>query len=342
MNFKLGDKVRFLNQKGEGIVNKLINKTTVGIIIDDFEIPVPIADLILIPDKNEERIPTKLFVSPSTQTNEQVNIDLPQQKQLGIYIAFAPENSSDIENSNMNVWFINHTDYQTLFTFSLLKNKNSTTIEVGNTKQFESVLIATINKKQIETLSDFKIDVLFFDDKQHPYQLPVSEIKKLKIVKLYKENVFEENIFIDENAYIISISKLDDVTEQKKSFSSEIDLSKITLLKKTNAESPKISKPNANNNPANEMEIDIHIQELIEDYGHLSNSEIIQIQLKHFQNALNIAIEGNYRKLVVIHGVGVGRLKQEVRNLLSAYDNLQVYDASFAKYGFGATEIIIN
>ena len=35
MNFKIGDKVRFLNETGEGTVSKIINKTTVGITIED-------------------------------------------------------------------------------------------------------------------------------------------------------------------------------------------------------------------------------------------------------------------------------------------------------------------
>jgi dsDNA-specific endonuclease/ATPase MutS2 len=74
----------------------------------------------------------------------------------------------------------------------------------------------------------------------------------------------------------------------------------------------------------------------------MSNAEIILVQLKHFQSALDTSINEHYRKLVIIHGVGNGRLKQEVRTILSSYKNLQFHDASYSKYGFGATEILIS
>ncbi len=339
MKFKLGDKVKFLNEKGEGIVNQIINSSSVEVTIDDFEIPCLISELILIRDETSQEIPSKQEEQPVIQTIFKPIINSENKTKEGIYIALSPEKINDIENSNINVWFINHTAYQTLFTFSLLKNQQSTTLEAGSTKAYESILIETINKKQIESLSNFKIDVLFFDEKEHPYQYPVSEIKKLKIVKLYKENAFEENDFISEDAYIIILSHLMDFEKEKNLSFPTMDLSKLLFQKKTIAEIPKKSKPH---NSGNEMEIDIHIEELLEDYNHLSNSEIIKVQLKYFQNALDTAIAEHYRKLIVIHGVGKLRLKQEVRNLLSAYDNVQVYDASYAKYGFGATEIIIS
>ncbi len=338
MKFRIGDKVRFLNEKGEGVISGIINISTVKVSIDDFEIPYLTSELILIQDKETERVTDKKDVPPIVKSNSITGESADNEVREGIYIALSPEKSNDIQNSNMNVWFINQTPYQTLFTFSILKNRKSVTLEAGSCKAFESILIETIDKKNIEQLSNLKIDVLFFDDKEHSYQFPVSEIKKLKIVKLYKENAFEENDFISEKAYILTISHLNSEDEQTISLPNT-DLTKLMFQKKTITETQKKSKPHAN---FNEMEIDIHIEELLEDYNHLSNSDIIKIQLKHFQNALDIAIAERYRKLIVIHGVGKLRLKQEVRNLLSAYDSVQFYDASYAKYGFGATEILIS
>ena len=60
MNFKIGDKVRFLNEKGEGTVSKIINKTNVGVTIEDgFEIPYANSQLVLIYDKGKAEIPEK-------------------------------------------------------------------------------------------------------------------------------------------------------------------------------------------------------------------------------------------------------------------------------------------
>ncbi len=128
--------------------------------------------------------------------------------------------------------------------------------------------------------------------------------------------------------------ELPSVKEEEK-----IDVSKLFRQKLTHSDKPKKSKPHAQNNRMLEMEINLHIEELLDNYSGMSNAEIIQVQLRHFQKALDRAITGHYRKLIVIHGVGNGRLKQEVRAILES-ENMRYHDGSYAKYGYGATEVL--
>jgi len=88
-------------------------------------------------------------------------------------------------------------------------------------------------------------------------------------------------------------------------------------------------------------EVDLHIEELVEQYRHLSNGEILEIQLHHFHKFLRLAMEKRIPKVVVIHGVGTGRLREEIRAELLRYKNMEFYDASYREYGQGATEIRI-
>lgn len=135
------------------------------------------------------------------------------------------------------------------------------------------------------------------------------------------------------------------VNERKPEVKKEPYLTEPKLKVKPNKQERKgikRSKPHAQNDSKNEMEIDLHIEELIDNFSGMSNFEIVNVQLNHFNKALDNAIHGHYRKLIVIHGVGNGRLKQEVRNILSSYSNVRFFDASYAKYGFGATEILIS
>ncbi|MBL0329312.1 MAG: Smr/MutS family protein [Bacteroidetes bacterium] len=120
----------------------------------------------------------------------------------------------------------------------------------------------------------------------------------------------------------------------------KVDVSKLFTQKLHHSDKPKKSKPHAQNNGMLEMEINLHIEELLDNYTGMSNAEIINVQLRYFQKALDKAITGRYRKLVVIHGVGNGRLKQEVRSILDS-ENMPYYDGSYAKYGYGATEVHI-
>jgi hypothetical protein len=344
MKFKIGDVVKFLNEKGSGKVSKIINKTTVGITIEDgFELPFLISELIIESSEIETIVTNQIPSSLVLNEVHSVRINKPGiDKTPAIYLAFSPENINEIAHSDINVWLINNTSYNILFTYSILKNNKFTTLETGNISTFSSELIETINKTELNNHTHLKVDILFFNDKEHLHQLPISEVVKLKPIKFYKQNAFEANKFIPEKSLLLTVFELNEIEGSNKVNNSTIDFSKILSQKLHQTDSPKKSKPHANNNPANEMEIDLHIEELLENYSGMNNAEIIHIQLKHFQNALDTAINNHYKKLIVIHGVGNGRLKQEVRNILSANKTVKFYDASYSRYGFGATEIAIS
>lgn len=89
-------------------------------------------------------------------------------------------------------------------------------------------------------------------------------------------------------------------------------------------------------------EIDLHFHELIENPNGLSNWDIMQIQLNKVVSSLNLAIRNRESKLIFIHGVGEGVLKNEVRTLLKSFENIEYQDASYRKYGYGATEVSIR
>lgn len=47
------------------------------------------------------------------------------------------------------------------------------------------------------------------------------------------------------------------------------------------------------------------------------------------------------KKIIFIHGVGNGRLKQEIISVLKATRGISFQDASYKEYGFGATQVNI-
>jgi dsDNA-specific endonuclease/ATPase MutS2 len=89
-------------------------------------------------------------------------------------------------------------------------------------------------------------------------------------------------------------------------------------------------------------EVDLHLHELLDDERNLSDGEKLEFQLRYFERALEAAIRNGKRKLIVIHGVGEGVLREEVRRMLQYYDTVQFHDADMRRYGVGATEVIIH
>lgn len=90
------------------------------------------------------------------------------------------------------------------------------------------------------------------------------------------------------------------------------------------------------------VEVDLHIEELVEDHMGWTNAEILIYQLEKFESVLNTAFQTGKRKMVVIHGRGDGILRFEIRKKLRDYPGIEVHDGSYKNYGQGATEILLH
>lgn len=89
-------------------------------------------------------------------------------------------------------------------------------------------------------------------------------------------------------------------------------------------------------------EIDLHIENLLDNATNLTNTEILLKQLSNFKNTFSKAKAKRIQKLIIIHGVGEGVLKNEIRSFLSRQEHIEYFDASFIDYGKGATEVRFN
>ena len=88
-------------------------------------------------------------------------------------------------------------------------------------------------------------------------------------------------------------------------------------------------------------EIDVHIENLVEDFYHLSNYEIISLQLDICEEIIMKAQKMKVRKLVIIHGKGQGVLRNEIHQMLYSF-NLDFKDSDYLKYSGGATDIFFR
>ena len=89
------------------------------------------------------------------------------------------------------------------------------------------------------------------------------------------------------------------------------------------------------------FEVDLHIHQLTDSTKGMTNFDMLNLQLDTARRQLEFAIKKRIPKMVFIHGVGEGVLRQELETLLSRYNNVQFYDADYKTYGLGATEVKI-
>jgi len=117
----------------------------------------------------------------------------------------------------------------------------------------------------------------------------------------------------------------------------------VTLIK-SEKEIPKknkkrVTKPKERNAP--KMVVDLHIQQLTNATREMSNYDMLNLQMETAKRQLEFAMRKGIQKVVFIHGVGEGVLKEELKYLFGRYDNIKCYDADYQKYGLGATEVYI-
>jgi len=90
-------------------------------------------------------------------------------------------------------------------------------------------------------------------------------------------------------------------------------------------------------------EVDLHIDKLYPNYKGLGASEMLQIQLRECQKALDLAIATHQEALVFIHGIGKGSLKNEIHLILDQTKWVKRYVNRYDnRYGYGATEVFFQ
>lgn len=89
-------------------------------------------------------------------------------------------------------------------------------------------------------------------------------------------------------------------------------------------------------------EIDLHIEALTDSNRGWTNADIVRKQLNELRSFVKRARARRVRKLIIIHGVGTGVLKEEVRAFFRDQEGVECYDADFREYGKGATAVEIR
>jgi hypothetical protein len=86
--------------------------------------------------------------------------------------------------------------------------------------------------------------------------------------------------------------------------------------------------------------IDLHIDKITDNWKHMSNFEMLTIQLKTFEKYYDLAVAHRQNELIVIHGVGEGKLRDEIHSILKLKKEVKSFVNQYTdRFGYGATEI---
>jgi len=314
MKYKLGDFVRFVDEKLEGIITRIIDEQMIGVTVeDDFEIPVPAAKVTLVHGYKPPGIEI-------TSHNDKAPVAAAEFKTKGVYLGVVPDEKA---NSVVHFHLINDTSYQLLATLTTEKQGFKGEY-AGIITPNGSVKVYSAQLADLQIWPKVVINVLFFTPQNIEAPSPLTFIEKFKAKDFSgtKKNLPVINkqgwqIRLDEPELVIDAKKL------KESFFQSAE-EKIIIAKPT-------------------REIDLHIEKLRDDFQFLNSAEMLKIQLAHFNKSLDAAIVHQLPDVIFIHGAGNGTLRHELQKILSKHPKVQTFmDARKEKFGFGATRAILK
>ncbi|HAJ98424.1 MAG TPA: hypothetical protein DCM62_00215 [Bacteroidales bacterium] len=347
MKFKPGDKVIFLNEKGGGTVSQIVNEKVVKVSIEDgFEIPYAITELLraesgavaaAVAEKEEENTDMVPLFAPTGKTG---------RLDQGVYLAFVPTQQEKLLEGSLEIHLVNHSNHELLFGLFLNPAGNFHGTDFGFVNAQSALLLQEIERKDIEDWINGLVQMIFFESGRSKPLKPISAAILLKPIKLFKEESFQFEALLRKKALLVSLGKMEELAASN----TQIDVmsDNLKLLQEKMHEGSIAPAPIKNASSFLDKhkvddriaEIDLHITELVETTTGLSNTDMVKIQTDYFLKCLDQAIVEKLSKMIFIHGVGNGILKNEIHRRLRNLEGIQFHDASYARYGRGATEVV--
>lgn len=346
--FNIGDRVIFLNEKGGGIVTGIVSDDIVHVsVADGFEIPYAVKDLL------KAGVAEAYMASSSEE--EDANPDMKSlyaipnkidQLAAGVYLAFVPEDQQQTLKGSLEVLLINHNPYQLLYSIYQHTAGHHRGVDFGYVDPDAQLRVSTIERTDIEAWANGMVQLVFYMEGKATPLNPASETIRLKPVKVYKEDSFRYEPVIRKHALFIELTTIE--KQAQKLGLDQIADDDMARLKgqlqeeKTQKPPPRKEQSFLDKHKVDDKiaEVDLHIGELIDRTEGLSNVEMLNIQMDYFRRCMEEARAQKLSKVIFIHGVGNGRLKNELSRFLRQAQGVEFYDASFARYGMGATEVV--
>ena len=354
---KIGDKVRFLNAVGGGIAKRFQGKDIVYVEEEDgFETPVLIRECVVV-DSNDtqgKKMPVGVqniepviapIIKPEATKKEKSSeiIEIAGKDKLNVYLAFLPMDIKNVGKCNYETFLINDSNYFLFFNYMNRENNawksRCRSIIEPNTHLF----IEEFTKEDLNDLEHICVQFLAYKENK-PYTLKNAQSVEIRldVVKFYKLHSFRENDFFEDDALLYPVVTND--VPAREILVSAADIQEA-MNQKARVDRPNrqlvLQKPKDTGKTV--VEVDLHINELLDTTAGMSNTEMLNVQLAKFKETIEQYKSKKGQKIVFIHGKGEGVLRNAIlQELKTKYKNFPYQDASFKEYGFGATMITIK
>lgn len=348
MLFTKGTKIRLRRTGDEGVIRKILPKEDMVLVYlpgEDLEIPVFYDDVVRYEDFNENTVPAKFvrIQGPIEEEEEEELQPLDSQyfilKSQGIQLAFDPVYSADGLVDNYRVYLINDTQTPEIFSVQLTLQNQVAYQKHGQLGALSAEQIPSLFFDQLNEFPEFTVECrTLLTNGSGPARKnkikikPKQFFKRIKTAPLLNRPVHLYKVFEkDPQKQKKAVDKLQDYTRKQ---AQKIPKDPPRLVRYSPYDVEELAQFSA--------EIDLHIEALVDDPMGLAKSEILAIQLAHFDAFLEKAIRLGVDRFFAIHGIGKGRLKNAIAERLRFHPAVRDFKNEYhPKYGGGATEIFL-
>jgi hypothetical protein len=339
MKFQVGDRVLVLHSEEEGEVVDIINNKMVMVDVRGVKFPAYIDQLDFPYFK---RFTENKSIVPAKKSKQFID-ELPKEKkpvtdktQTGVWLTFIPvmdtDEFGDEVVEELKIHLINQTDTAYNFEYSL---------EYAGKPGFEL-------KNTIPSFQDFYIhDMPFENMNDSPafnfvFSLQKPDKKKAEsfetTLKLKPKQVFSRIQEIRKKGEATFTYKILDKYPERP----VEDKMEMSPLLKKGYKVYSASSARQHLEPA-KHELDLHIEKLTKDHSALNSFEKLSLQLQTLEKYLDLAVAHHQPSMIVIHGVGTGKLRDEIHEILRTRRDVKSFINRYhPAYGYGATEIFFQ
>lgn len=363
---KIGDKVRFLNEVGGGVVTGFQGKDIAVVQdADGFDIPVLKSECVVI-ETNELNIEKKPFATPKpTNTYGQPPAKpaapsapvAPEDRPitfkprpverrggdaLNIFIAFTAMDAEAADGAEFEAYLINDSNYEMCFALYQHENASRNLLHRGVAEPNTKVFLQELHRADLGRWERVSLQAFFYKERAAFLPKPALDVSlRVEGSKFYRPGAFRPCDFFNEPALLFDVVR--DDRPVNTAFVNTDNLRR-TLMGRDDRPTPAQHPAQREKKPKNAIvEVDLHAAELLETTSGMQPHDILQHQLDVFRRTMQEHSRDIGRRIVFIHGKGDGVLRAAIlKELRTAYKHCRYQDASFREYGFGATMVTIG
>jgi hypothetical protein len=329
MKFSIGDNIVLKRTGEEGVVTAYVNQQMIEVEVNGTVFPVYIEEidhpyLKWFTEKNAKKkkqsLPEQLPVEKQSERR--------QRLAKGVYLSFLPVFKTDIFDEvveQLKVYLLNELPQAVKFSYDVRFLHKSEFSHEGRLHGFGNVYLHSISYADMNDQPRFHWQLT---DTTNAEMAVAEGVLRIRPAKLF-EHI---NKLLQHSEPTFSYMLIEDFAVKKAPEPVEKYLPEV----KPSYQQPVTKKTLE----GARSEVDLHIEHLVDNIKGLSNAEIIKLQLDTLQRYLQLAIVHRQERMIVIHGLGKGKLKDEVHAILKKMPEVARFKNEWSgRYGFGATEI---